>query len=254
MADRARDATAGARIAIVGAAGGIGRVLVDELVAAECRIAALDLPASLSGWEAPRDVLACPLDATDPAAVDTAFARVAAAFDGLDGLVCLAGFTAPRQSLTELSPDVFDAVVAGNLASAFLCSRGAARLLARGREAAIVLVASGLAVKATPGYGPYAAAKAGVIALTRTLAAELAPSIRVNAVAPGAVDTAFLTGGTGRAERASGFDRDAYLKTVPLGRMARPADVTGPIRFLLGPEAAYMTGQTLHVNGGLLMA
>lgn len=89
--------------------------------------------------------------------------------------------------------------------------------------------------------------------LARLLAAECAPHVRVNAVAPGAVETPFLTGGTGREQRATNFDREAYLRTVPLARMASPDDVVGPILFLLGPTASYLTGQTLHVNGGLLM-
>jgi len=87
----------------------------------------------------------------------------------------------------------------------------------------------------------------------RVLAAEMAPHARVNAIAPSAVDTPFLQGGTGRQTRALGFDKDVYVKSVPLARIAVPEDIVGPILFLLGPASAYITGQTLHVNGGLLM-
>jgi 3-oxoacyl-[acyl-carrier protein] reductase len=114
-------------------------------------------------------------------------------------------------------------------------------------------VASSLAVKASPGYGPYASAKAGILALTRMLAAEHSPAIRVNAVAPSAVRTEFITGGTGRTGQDSTplLDLDAYGRTLPLQRVAEADDVVGPILFLLGPGSRYLTGQVLHVNGGL---
>lgn len=239
----------GARIAVIGAAGGIGRALVEALAGGGARVAALDLPASLAGWEPPAGVRTHPVDATDPALLEAALSE--AGRDGLDGLVCLAGFTAPRAPLAETPPDIFEEVLRGNLTSTYLSVRAALPHMAGG--GAVVLVSSGLAQKPAPGYGPYAAAKAGVLALTRLLASETAPRLRVNAVAPGAVETAFLRGGTGRAPRDTNIDRAAYLATVPLGRMAQPADVVGPMLFLLGPASGYMTGQILHVNGGLLM-
>jgi len=244
---------AGRTIAIVGAAGGIGRCLVARLLEADCSVLAMDLPASLAQWEAPPGVCMIPIDGTDEISVADAFATLQAQAEALDGFVCLAGFTAARAPLVETSASVFDEVIAGNLKSAFLTAKAAMPLLQAGREAAMVLVSSGLAVKATPGYGPYSAAKAGVLSLTRLLAAESAPLVRVNAVAPGAVDTPFLTGGTGRVSRDSNLNREAYLQSVPLARIAEPDDVVGPILFLLGPDSRYMTGQTLHVNGGLLM-
>ncbi|TVR06888.1 MAG: SDR family oxidoreductase [Salinarimonadaceae bacterium] len=243
----------GRRIAVLGAAGGIGRSLVDACLAHGCEVAALDLPASLAGWTPPSGVRTFAVDATDEASVKAAFAGLAEAFDGLDGFVNLAGFTAAREPLAEMDLATFEEVTSGNLRSAFLSARAALPLLRRGEAPAMVLVSSGLALKPTPGYGPYSAAKAGVLALTRLLAQENAPLIRVNAVAPGAVETPFLTGGTGRSARESNFEREAYVRQVPLARMARPGDVTGPIMFLLGPASAYITGQTLHVNGGLLM-
>ena len=242
----------GSRIAVVGAAGGIGSALVDALTAAECEVVALDLPASLAGWQPPAGVLSIPVDATDEASVSAAFARAAECDRPLDGFVCLAGFTAPRMSLAQMDPATFAEVLDGNLTSTYLTVRAALPQL-RGDGAAVVLMSSGLGQKPAPGYGPYAAAKAGGLALTRLLAAECAPAIRVNAVAPGAVDTAFLRGGTGRSQRESGFNLDAHVATIPLGRMAVPQDVVGPILFLLGPASAYMTGQILHINGGLLM-
>lgn len=245
---------AGSRIAVVGGAGGIGRAVVGRLLAGGARVAVLDLPQSLARHRQPA-ALEHAVDATDADALLAGFAAVGAAFGALDGLVCLAGFAAARTPLAETPAETFHDVLDGSLATTFLSCRAALPLLRRGEAAAIVTMASGLAARATAGYGAYAAAKAGVLALTRQLAAEEAPRIRANAVAPSAVDTEFLRGGTHRADIGTGaprFDREAYLRTVPLGRMAAPDDIAGPILFLLGPASAYITGQALHINGGLV--
>ncbi len=247
----------GARIAVTGGAGGIGRALVAALREAGCRVVILDLPPSLAAHPPPADTPAIALDATEENALEVAFAGLGEAWGGLDGLVTLAGFAGPRLPAAETPASLWAEVTAGNLHATFLSIRAALPLLREGSEPAVVTASSGLAAKAAPGYAPYAAAKAGVLALTRVLAAENAPWLRVNAVAPSAVETPFLTGGTGRGGEAPGaaarLDREAYARTVPLGRLAEPEDVVGPILFLLGPASRYVTGQTLHVNGGLLM-
>ena len=245
------------RVAVVGGAGGIGRALVTALMAQGARVAVLDLPASLARHTPPEGVLAHALDATDETQVRAAFEALKKAWGAIDALVNLAGFAAAKTPVDATPRAIWDEVMDGNLAAAFLCSQAALPLLRAGNDAAIVNMSSGLAVKPAPGYGPYSVAKAGVLALTRLLAAENAPAIRANAIAPAAVDTAFLKGGTGRGGDDSAtparLDLDASLKTVPLARLAQPDDVVGPILFLLSPAAAYMTGQTLHVNGGLWM-
>jgi 3-oxoacyl-[acyl-carrier protein] reductase len=247
----------GKRVAVIGGAGGIGRALVASLIEAGAKVAVLDLPASLARHAPPDGVVAHALDATDDAQVRAGFEALKKAWGGLDALVNLAGFAAAKSPVADTSRASWEAVMDANLTAAFLCSQAALPLLRAGSDAAIVNMSSGLAVKPAPGYGPYSVAKAGVLALTRLLAAENAPAIRVNAVAPAAVDTAFLKGGTGRggddASAPARLDLDAYIKTVPLARLAQPADVVGPIMFLLSPAAAYVTGQTLHVNGGLWM-
>jgi NAD(P)-dependent dehydrogenase (short-subunit alcohol dehydrogenase family) len=128
-------------------------------------------------------------------------------------------------------------------------------LLQRGNAPSLVNIASGLGSFVRPQYGPYSASKAGMIALTKTLALEHAPAGRANAVGPGAVDTAFLRGGTGRSEErnAASIDIAAYSAMIPLRRIALPDDIVGPVMFLLGAQSAYMTGQTLWVNGGAYM-
>lgn len=242
----------GTRIAVVGAGGGIGQALVAALIAEGAEIAALDLPQSLDLVpDGARARVA--VDASDAAGVEAALASAATALGGLDALVNLAGFTATRTPAADIAPEIWSEVVEVNLTGTWLCARAAIPHLRKGRNPTILNTASGLAFKPSTGYGPYAAAKAGVVALTRNLAQENAPWLRVNALAPSAVDTPFLTGGTGRDPDAPQMDHDDYARAVPLGRLARPEDVVGPALFLLGPAAGYVNGQCLHVNGGLFM-
>lgn len=243
------------RILVTGAAGGIGRALTDALVGAGAGVVALDLPRSLEAHPPPAGVQAIACDLSDPDAVSSVFAAIAGDWPALDGFVGLAGFARPRASIEETTPHDWSDVLDGNLGTTFLPLRAALPLLRKGREPSVVTMASGLAVKPAPGYGAYGVAKAGVVALTKLLAAEEAPAMRVNAVAPAAVDTAFLRGGTahGTPGQPLRLDLELYLRTVPLGRLATPDDVVGPIMFLLSPAARYITGQTLHVNGGSLM-
>lgn len=232
------------RIALLGGAGGIGRVLATELGQAGDRVITLDLAGSLDRHGV-KDGIA--IDVTDEASVTSAFA----ALDGqIDGFVNLAGYNTALTPLAEMETGYFDDILNANLRGAFLAARAAAPLLSEGGS--MVNIASGLASHVRPGYGAYAASKAAVIAMTKTMALELAPKIRVNAVAPGLVDTAFLRGGTGRSEESgdSIVNLEAYKAMTPLARVATPEDVTGPIRFLLGRDSQFMTGQVLWVNGG----
>jgi 3-oxoacyl-[acyl-carrier protein] reductase len=240
----------GARVAVLGGAGGIGRAVVAAARALGIEVAVLDLAASLEAFAPPAGTPAIALDATDEAQVAAAFAELASRWDRLDGFVGLAGFATARTPLGAMTAERWDELIDVNLRSAFLAARAALPLLRRGRDPAMVFVSSGLAQRVMPGYGGYAAAKAGLIAMTKALAAESAPAIRANCVAPGAVETAFLVGGTGRPEGREQIDRAAYLRGIPMGRIATPEDVVGPILFLLGAASGYMTGQVLYVNGG----
>jgi 3-oxoacyl-[acyl-carrier protein] reductase len=247
----------GARVLVTGGAGGIGRGLVAALQEAGCRVAVMDLAASLSRHPAAAGVRAIEADLSDEASVTAAFGVLSSEWDALDGVAMLAGFSLARQPIASFDAAAWDSVIEGNLRSTFLTARAALPLLHKGDNPSVVTTASGLAVKSTPGFGPYAAAKAGVISMTKLLAAENAPKVRVNAIAPSAVDTAFLRGGTGRGgdDAAGGthVDLAAYAATIPMQRIATVEDVLGPVLFLLGPASGYVTGQTLHINGGLLM-
>ncbi len=245
----------GARIAVVGGCGGIGAAVVGALVEAGASVAVLDLSVSLAAAPPPAGVERIAFDGRVPAEIDAAFAQLAASWAKLDGLVLASGYAGVRKPLAEITQSEWDDVIAGNLSlAAGVLARGA-RLMGEG--AAIVALTSDMAYAPQPGYGPYVAAKAGLVALCRALARELAPRVRVNLVSPGAVDTAFLRGGLGRTSAPDAplrFDLAAYLAQVPLGRLAQAGDMVGPVLFLLGPASAYMTGEVLHVSGGAVMA
>ena len=247
----------GTRMVVVGGCGGIGRRLVEIGAGLGLRLAVVDLPKSLADHPPPDGVAAYQADVRDEAQVARAFAGLDAEWGGLDVLVHLPGYTLPPTPLEEISEAEWEDVLSVNLKSAFLAARHGLPLLRRAGKASIVTAASGLAVHVEPGVAPYAASKAGLIALTKALAKENAPAIRANVVAPGAVDTAFSRGGTGREPIEDWFHSramgDDILKTIPLGRIAVPDDVVGPILFLAGDASRFMTGQVLYINGGRLM-
>ncbi|MEO7940663.1 MAG: SDR family oxidoreductase [Burkholderiaceae bacterium] len=244
----------GSRMVVLGGCGAIGRALVRSALAADLRVAVWDLPASLTRHPPPDAVTRHAFDATDETAYPAALQGLPRDWDGaVDILVALAGFTVGNAPVESLSTATWDEVLDGNLRSTFLVNRAVLPLLRASGAGAIINMASGLAIRAAPGYGAYSAAKAGVLALTRMIAAEAAPTVRANAVAPSAVDTAFLRGGTGRGDedgQAARLDVAAYARSLPLQRIANPDDIVGPILFLAGPASRYMTGQVLHINAG----
>ncbi|MGE0806297.1 MAG: SDR family NAD(P)-dependent oxidoreductase [Burkholderiaceae bacterium] len=246
----------GSRIVVAGGCGGIGRAVVAAALAHGVEVIVLDLAESIAAHAPAAGVaaaIAC--DAGNEEQVAAAFGRIAARWPAVDALVHLVGYTRERVPIESMSSAEWDAIVAGNLRSTFLTSRAAIPLLRAaaeaGRAPSILLTASTFGVRVSlSGYGPYAASKAGVISMCKALATECAPQIRVNAIAPGVIETEFLRGGTGRPPKSTGLPLDRFAAGVPLGRLGRPADIAGPMLFLLSPAAAYITGQTLHVNGG----
>ena len=248
---------AGQGLVVTGGCGGIGSRLVEAALDAGLKVAILDLPRSIAENPPPPGaaVLAC--DATDAAQVDDAMASARESLGGIHHLANLAGFASALTPVAELDPDDFAAVMDGSVRSTMLCSRAAIPALRAAGGGSIVNMSSDLGFIGRAGYAGYAAAKSAVAMLTRTLAAELAPEIRVNCVSPSAVDTPFLSGGTGRGGvqgAAARTNLDAFVKTVPLGRVAVADDVVAPILFLMGDAARYMTAQVLHINGGWLQA
>lgn len=242
-----------APIAVIGAAGGIGRALIASLSRSGTDVIALDLATSLERHPPASAVPTVAIDVLCEKSINEALRKLSHNQKKLAGVVNLAGYSHGVMSMADTATDVFDDTIAGNLRGTFLSTRAVLPLIVDGGS--IVLVSSGLAHFIRSGHGAYAASKAGVIALAKTFAIECAPDIRVNVVAPGPVETAFLTGGTGRSDerQAPMIKVSDMASAIPMGRVAQPDDIVGPIEFLLGPASGFMTGQILWVNGGAYM-
>ncbi|NUB42950.1 3-oxoacyl-[acyl-carrier-protein] reductase [Fertoebacter nigrum] len=231
---------------VTGASGGIGGAVARALHGAGASVA-------LSGTRAgPLEALAAelgsrahvlPCDLSDMAAVDALPKQAADAMGAVDILVNNAGIT--RDGLMmRMSDDDWDQVIAVNLGSTFRLCRGVLRGMMKARWGRIVNITSVVAQAGNPGQANYAAAKAGVAGMSRSLAQEIASrGVTVNCVAPGLIATAMT-------DKLNDEQRGKILAGVPAGRMGEPAEVAAAVLFLASAEAAYITGATLDVNGG----
>jgi len=234
---------------VTGASGGIGGAIARALRAQGAKVAlsgtrreALAALAAELGEGAP----VFPCDLADPAAVEALVPAAENALGGLDILVNNAGVT--RDNLFIRMKDAeWDSVIAIDLTAAFRLSRAAVKGMMRRRYGRIIGVSSIVGVTGNPGQGNYAAAKAGLIGMSKALAAEVASrGVTVNCVAPGFIATPMT-------DALSEKQRESILATVPMGRLGAAADIGAAVVYLASAEAAYVTGQTLHVNGGMAM-
>jgi NAD(P)-dependent dehydrogenase (short-subunit alcohol dehydrogenase family) len=247
---------AGKVVLVTGAQQGIGRAMAVEFAAegADVAINWLDDEGgalSLGGEIRARGRRALALKA-DIGRLDEVREMVAAASADLgpiDVLVNNAGVF-PRIGFLEMSEADWDRVLGVNLKGACFCAQAVAQaMVAAGRPGTIVNLASGAAFRGSPRGVHYCASKGGVVSMTRQMALELAPHrIRVNAIAPGLTDTAQPRYGSSEAELA------AAARLIPLGRMAEPGEIARAAVFLASDDARFVTGQTLHVNGGSYLA
>jgi 3-oxoacyl-[acyl-carrier protein] reductase len=240
--------TAPRRVAVTGAARGIGLAVVQAFAGTGARVALCDLDGErveAVAADLPPGTLGHRVDVTDARAVDDWASEIEATWGGIDVLVSNAGVY-PSDAFLDLTPERWDAVLDVNLRAAFLvCQRFARSMVSGGEGGSIVTIASGTARFARVGAAHYGASKAGLVALTRTMALELAPHrIRVNAVSPGLVDV------PDGPQLAPGYRR-AMTAMVPWGRMGTPEDVAAAVLALAEPGLAYVTGQELRVDGGL---
>lgn len=238
---------------VTGGGRGIGRAICLELAAGGATVlvnyhrsaaAAAEVVAEIAGQGGVAHSLQA--DASHEAQVAELFKQARALTSGLDILVNNAGMT--RDNVIMLmKPADFDAVLDTNLRSCWLCSKAAARLMMRRRSGSIVNITSVVGISGNGGQTNYAASKAGIIGLTKSLAKELASrGVRVNALAPGFVETAMT------ADLSPELKQSA-LAAIPLGRMGSPEDIAQAVAFLASDRAAYITGQTLVVDGGMVM-
>ncbi|MGH7154635.1 MAG: 3-oxoacyl-ACP reductase FabG, partial [Acetobacteraceae bacterium] len=188
----------------------------------------------------------CPADLRDPAAAEALVTAAEAAIGPLTILVNNAGFTRDMLALRMDDAD-FNAVMDVDLAAAFRLSRSALRGMVRRRAGRIINISSIVGVTGNAGQANYAAAKAGLIGLSKALAQEVASrGITVNVVAPGFVVSPMT-------DKLSEQNKARALQAIPLGRLGQPADVAAAVAYLASDEAGWVTGATLHVNGGMVM-
>jgi 3-oxoacyl-[acyl-carrier protein] reductase len=234
---------------VTGATGGIGGAIARALhgqgaqvMLAGTRRERLD---ALAGELGDR-VHVTPADLADPAAPEGLVKAAETAMGGLDILVNNAGITRDGL-LLRMKDEDWQAVLDVNLSSAFRLSRAALRGMMKKRWGRIINITSVVGVTGNAGQANYAAAKAGMIGMTKAIAAEIATrGITVNCIAPGFIATAMT-------EKLTAEQREAGAKAIPIGRFGTPDEVASAAVYLASPEAAYVTGQTLHVNGGMAM-
>lgn len=242
----------GRRAIVTGGAAGIGRAIARALAGAGAAVAVCDLVQEAADRVAAEIVEAGGLgrgyavDVADYAAVQQVGERIVAEFGGVEILVNNAGITRDNLML-RMSEEDFDRVVAVNLKGAFNFSKACFKQLSRARWGRVINISSVIGQMGNSGQANYAAAKAGLIGFTKSLARELAArNVTVNAVAPGFIATA-MTDKLGPAVR------EAYINTIPLKRAGTAEDVAGVCLFLVSAAADYITGQVIRVDGGMLM-
>lgn len=187
------------------------------------------------------------LDVTDLASIDAVIKAISRGFGTISILVNNAGI-ARDNLLLRMKEEEWTSIIDANLSSVYRLSKAVLRAMMKAQHGRIINITSVVAATGNPGQANYAAAKAGIIGFTKSLAREVGSrNITINAVAPGAIDTDMT-----RALPEE--QRQAVLRTIPLQRLGQPQDIAATVAFLASPGAAYITGETLHVNGGMYMA
>ena len=235
---------------VTGASRGIGAAIADELAAQGATV--IGTATSEGGARAIGERLAASgghgrvLDVSDAASVEALIDSIGKEIGAISILVNNAGITRDNL-LMRMKDEDWQAILDTNLTSVYRTSKAVMRSMMKARKGRIINIASVIGVTGNPGQANYAAAKAGIIAFSKSLAKEIGSrGITVNVVAPGFIDTDMT--------KALPEDaKTAMLGQIALGRFGEPADIARAVGFLAGPSAAYITGETLHVNGGMYM-
>ncbi|MFL6593202.1 MAG: 3-oxoacyl-ACP reductase FabG [Luteimonas sp.] len=235
---------------VTGASRGIGAAIADELAARGAVV--IGTATSENGAKAIAERLSAAgghgrvLDVVDGASVDALVEAIAREFGGISILVNNAGITRDNL-LMRMKDEDWDAILQTNLTSVYRTSKAVMRAMMKARKGRIINIASVVGVTGNAGQANYAAAKAGIIGFSKSLAKEIGSrGVTVNVVAPGFIDTDMTRSLPDSA-------REGLVSQIALGRLGEPKDIARAVAFLAGPDAGYITGETLHVNGGMYM-
>jgi 3-oxoacyl-[acyl-carrier protein] reductase len=235
---------------VTGATRGIGAAIAERLARDGARVigtaTTAEGAARIAANLAPSGGRGLVLDVVKPDSIEAAIEDIEAK-EGAVGILCNNAGITRDTLLLRMKEEDWDAVLDTNLASVFKLSKAVLRGMMKARKGRIVSITSIVGLTGNPGQANYAAAKAGILGFTKSLAREVGSrGITVNAVAPGFIDTD-MTRALAEAQRA------ALNTQIPLGRLGQPADIAAAVAFLCSPDGAYITGETLHVNGGMYM-
>lgn len=241
---------AGKVAVVTGSTRGIGRAIAERFAAEGARVVVNSRSAGsaeAAALEIGGEAVGVDADVGSAAGAQRVVDGALDAFGGVDVMVCNAGIPMPRDSL-EISEDDWRRTLDVDLSGVFFCAQRAARVMVKRGAGAIVTISSLQAFAPLARRVAYAAAKGGVVAMTRSLAAEWAPYVRVNCVAPGYVATSMVQELVAQGR----VDPEAVNRRTPFGRMAEPAEVASAVLFLASDEASFITGETIMVDGGWL--
>lgn len=236
---------------VTGASRGIGKAIAERLAADGATV--IGTATTDQGAETISEYLEAAggkgmrLDVTDDASVAAVIKQIGGDFGAVSILVNNAGITKDNL-LMMMKQDQWDDVINTNLTAVYRLSKAVLRSMMKARKGRIINIASVVGATGNPGQTNYSATKAGLLGFTKSLAREIGSrSITVNAVAPGFIDTDMT-------RKLGAEQREALIAQIPLNKLGEPSDVANAVAFLASPEAAYITGETLHVNGGMYMA
>ncbi len=242
----------GQKVFITGATGGIGSATARSF-AKQGAIVGLcgrnkdklnKISNELKDFNAKSEIFEC--DLGDVENVENLFDKADEVMGGIDVLICNAGITKDSLAM-RMSTEDFENIIKVNLEATFVLNRDAIKKMMKRRYGRIVNISSVVGVSGNPGQANYVASKAGIIGMSKSLAQEVASrNITVNCVAPGFIETPMT-------EVLTDEQKNRILSGIPLGRMGSPEDIANTILFIASKEASYITGQTIHVNGGMLM-